>query len=301
MTRITLKNAITVGLFCALIIAEDRRPLRRQVESKPRRDLRNAAVVALSAATLRILEKPVVERLSRAAETRGFGLIQWVKMPAWLQIPLSIVLMDYTLYIWHVLTHRVPLLWRLHMVHHADLDLSATTALRFHFLEMAVSVPWRAAQVALFGVRPRALAVWQAFLFACILFHHANLRLPEWLERYLVLLIVTPRMHGIHHSILERETNSNWSSGLTIWDWLHGTLHLDVPQNEKSLASPHISAGRISPCPRSWRCLFGADHRPAPYRYRRMQCLPLEVSSEQKKKIHRGHLEEMDPAGEGMM
>ncbi|WP_372619929.1 sterol desaturase family protein [Falsiroseomonas sp.] len=230
---------MVVGAFVTLVVAETRRPLRRPMaEPKARRDLRNLGVAALSAATLRVLEKPVVEPLSREVERRRFGLLQWLAPPRWLEVPLAIVLMDYTLYLWHVLTHRVPLLWRLHAVHHVDLDLSATTALRFHFGEMALSVPYRAAQVVLLGVGPRALSVWQDFLFASILFHHSNLRLPLPLERRLVPWFVTPRMHGIHHSIVEAETNSNWSSGLTVWDWLHGTLRLDVPQDRISIGLP---------------------------------------------------------------
>ncbi|MBX6741504.1 MAG: sterol desaturase family protein [Acetobacteraceae bacterium] len=226
-----LSGAVVCGALLALVMAEARRPLRREMEPKLRRDLRNLGVAALSAATLRMLEKPVVEPLSRMVERRRFGLLQWARPPPWLEVPLAAALMDYTLYVWHVLTHRVPILWRLHAVHHADLDLSASTALRFHFMEMAVSVPWRAAQVALLGIGPRALSTWQDFLFASILFHHSNLRLPLRLERRMVRFIVTPRMHGIHHSILEEEANSNWSSGLTIWDRLHGTLRLDVPQD----------------------------------------------------------------------
>ena len=146
--------------------------------------------------------------------------------------------MDYTLYLWHVLVHRVSWLWRFHVVHHCDLDMDASTALRFHAGEMAISVPYRAAQVALIGVAPRPLSIWQTFLFVSILFHHSNLHLPLWLEHFLAPLIVTPRMHGIHHSIIEKETNSNWSSGLTVWDWLHGTLRLDVPQDEIDIGVP---------------------------------------------------------------
>jgi len=233
-----LSGTLVMGAFAALIVAEARRPLRRKTEPKLGRDLRNLAVAALSAATLRTLETPVVEPLSRLVERRRFGLLQWLRPPRWLELPLAVALMDYTLYVWHVLTHRVPFLWRLHVVHHADLDLSATTALRFHFAEMAVSVPYRAAQVALLGVGPRALSVWQTLLFTSILFHHSNLRLPVRLERRLVPFIVTPRMHGIHHSIVEEETNSNWSSGLTVWDRLHGTLRLDVPQRRVTIGVP---------------------------------------------------------------
>ncbi|HET7410045.1 MAG TPA: sterol desaturase family protein, partial [Paracoccaceae bacterium] len=158
-----------------------------------------------------------------------------------------ILLMDYTLYHWHVLTHRVPLLWRFHLVHHADLDLSATTALRFHFGEMALSVPYRAAQVFLIGTSHRALKTWQNLTIASIVFHHSNVRLPVWLERALVGAVVSPRMHGIHHSVVDEERDSNWSSGLTVWDMLHGTLKLDVPQDAIVVGVPgYLDEGRLT-------------------------------------------------------
>ncbi|MBY0333365.1 MAG: sterol desaturase family protein [Acetobacteraceae bacterium] len=250
-----LGGALVGAAFVALIIAERRRPLRRPTQPCTERDLRNLAIAGLSALTLRLLEAPVVEPLSRAIERRRIGLLQWLRPPRWLEVPLAVALMDWTLYLWHVLTHRVPFLWRLHRVHHADLDLSATTALRFHAAEMAVSVPWRAAQVALLGVGPRALSIWQTLLFASILFHHSNLRLPAGLDRLLARWIVTPRMHGIHHSVVEAETHSNWSSGLTIWDRLHGTLRLDVPQERITIGLPElrrpaqVTAGRLLALP----------------------------------------------------
>jgi sterol desaturase/sphingolipid hydroxylase (fatty acid hydroxylase superfamily) len=123
-----------------------------------------------------------------------------------------------------VLTHRVPLLWRFHLVHHVDLDLDASTALRFHFGELLFSVPWRAAQVIVIGVSPTSYLVWQGLVFFSILFHHSNVALPIKLERWVVRFVVTPRMHGIHHSVVRGETDANWSSGLALWDWLHGTF-----------------------------------------------------------------------------
>ena len=187
---------------------------------------------------MQVLEKPVVDPLSRLVERRRWGVLKQANLPPWLESALAVLLMDYTLYLWHILTHRSRLLWRLHQVHHVDLDMDATTALRFHFAEMAASVPYRAAQVVLLGVAPRPLSIWQTLLFVSIIFHHSNLRLPLWLERRLVRFIVTPRMHGIHHSIIEEETSSNWSSGLTIWDRLHGTLRLDIPQDEITVGVP---------------------------------------------------------------
>lgn len=264
-----LGPALAVGGFAALLWLERRRPLRRAVEPPLRRDLRNLAIAAASAATLRVLERPVVGPLSQAVARRRWGLLPRLGLPLWAETMVAVLAMDYTLYVWHALTHRAAPLWRLHVVHHADLDLSATTAIRFHFLEMAASAPWRAAQVALIGVRPEPLRLWRNLLFASILFHHSNLRLPRRLERALVWIVVTPRMHGIHHSAALDETDSNWSSGLTLWDWLHGTLRLDVPQAEVRIGVPafrapaQVTLGRMlalpfGRAPETWRAPDGS-------------------------------------------
>src|SRR5215207_3711671 len=225
-----LSGALVLGAFGALVWLERRRPLRAERESKLARAARNLAVAAAGAAALRLTEAPLAAGLTALVERRKSGLLKLVRLPPWLEVAAAVVLLDYTLYLWHVLTHRVPWLWRFHVVHHIDLDLDATTALRFHFAELVVSVPWRAAQILALGVSPLALSVWQTLLMLSILFHHSNVRLPAGLERGLNLFVVTPRMHGIHHSTVKEETNSNWSSGLTLWDRLHGTLRLDVPQ-----------------------------------------------------------------------
>jgi len=212
--------------------------LRRTVESKHRRSGRNLAIAALGAAALQIAERPLIEPLARLVDQRKWGLLKLVSIPSWLEVALAVILLDYTLYVWHVLTHRIPFLWRFHVAHHVDLDLDATTALRFHFAELVLSVPWRAGQIVMIGVSPQALSLWQTSLFLSILFHHSNVELPARVERVLNRLIVTPRMHGIHHSMVKEETNSNWSSGLAIWDWLHGTLRLDVPQDKITIGVP---------------------------------------------------------------
>jgi sterol desaturase/sphingolipid hydroxylase (fatty acid hydroxylase superfamily) len=227
-----------LGAFGLLTWLERRRPLRRAAEPKPRREARNLAVAAAGAVALALTEKPAAEALTSLVERRRLGLLKVLRLPAWAEVALAVVLLDYTLYLWHVLTHRVPPLWRFHLVHHADLDLDASTALRFHFAELIASVPFRAAQILVIGVSPLAFSVWQTFLMLSILFHHSNVRLPVEVERGLNLLVVTPRMHGIHHSDAKAETDSNWSSGLTVWDWLHGTLRLDVPQSEITIGVP---------------------------------------------------------------
>lgn len=227
------------GAFCALAWLERRRPLRRRMaESKFRREVRNLSVAAVGAGALMLMERPAIMSVAQFVEAHNCGLLKQLRLPRWVELALAVILLDYTLYVWHYLTHRVPLLWRFHVAHHIDLDLDASTALRFHFGELALSVPWRAAQVICIGVSPVAYLTWQTLVFPSILFHHSNIELPIRVERWLNRFIVTPRMHGIHHSIIEEETNSNWSSGLTVWDWLHGTLKLNVLQDQITIGVP---------------------------------------------------------------
>ena len=219
-----LLPVLVLGAAAAILLAERRAPLRRRTQSEPARVVRNLALGALSMAVVAAVESPAVRPLAQRAAARRRGLMQHLPGPAFLRDAAAFLWMDYTIYLWHVLTHKVPALWRLHLVHHVDLDMDATTALRFHAADMLVSVPWRAAQVALGGVSPRALRVWQAFFFASVLFHHSNMRLPPGWDRRLARVLTTPGMHGIHHSTVRSETDSNWSSGLSLWDRLHRTF-----------------------------------------------------------------------------
>lgn len=223
---------------------ERRRPLRRTTESAGTRNLRNFALAAVSAVSLQTIARPLIQPIARWVERNRVGLAYQLPLPQSLRALVVFLLMDYTLYIWHILTHRVPFLWRMHIVHHIDRDLSLTTGLRFHAAELVTSLLWRALQILVIGVSPTRLARWQTLTLLSVLFHHSNVRLPTWLERRLLWIVVTPRMHGIHHSIHRKETDSNWSSGLTCWDWLHDTLVLDIPQEALTIGVP---AYRSSP------------------------------------------------------
>jgi sterol desaturase/sphingolipid hydroxylase (fatty acid hydroxylase superfamily) len=227
-----LKIVGFVGILGGIFLLERRRPLRTETESKTRRNGRNLAVAALGAITIHFAESPVIYPLANIVERRRWGLLKVLKLPRFAEVIATVLLLDYTLYLQHVLHHRVPLLWRFHAVHHVDLDLDASTALRFHFGEIALSIPYRIAQVMLIGIDPQVLLGWQSFLLLSILFHHSNVQLPISLENRLVRFIVTPRMHGIHHSNEPADQNSNWSGGLTLWDALHGSLNLCIPQQE---------------------------------------------------------------------
>lgn len=224
---------LSVCAFGALLFLQKRRPLRTPVESETLHSVRNLLVAGTAGAAMFLLEKPVASRAAGLVERRDIGLLKLFRLPRWLDSLAAVLLLDYTLYLWHVLTHRVRFLWRFHVVHHSDLDLDTTTALRFHFCEITLSVGWRIAQILVIGVSPIPLKIWQALLLPSVLFHHANVDLSNSFESNLSKILVTPRMHGLHHSIIQDQTNSNWSSGLSIWDRIHGTFrdiseHRDV-------------------------------------------------------------------------
>ncbi len=215
---------LAAGALAAVYVLEKKRPLRRSVESKPLRTGRNLVLAIAAAGTVYFLENPVAKRAAELVEQKRLGLLKIFPLPKWLETIVAVILLDYTLYLWHVLTHRVGFLWRFHVVHHIDADLDASTALRFHFGEIAISVLWRATQVVVIGVSPDALKLWQKILLPLVVFHHSNIKLPRSIERVLSNLLITPRLHGIHHSVVQDQTDSNWSSGLSVWDRLHGTF-----------------------------------------------------------------------------
>ena len=225
-----LNAMLVLGTVATVVLLELRRPLRKEKDDKLTRDARNVAFSLMAAATVALAEKPVAGPLALKVHKKRLGLLNMVRFPAWAEMLLSVVLLDYTLYIWHYLTHKAPFLWRFHRPHHVDLDLDASTALRFHAGELLLSVPWRAAQVRLIGVSPLALSIWQTLTLMEIMFHHSNIRLPFDVERRLCRVIVTPRMHGIHHSVVRKEADSNWSTIFPWPDYLHGTIRLNVPQ-----------------------------------------------------------------------
>jgi sterol desaturase/sphingolipid hydroxylase (fatty acid hydroxylase superfamily) len=239
MTTQNLISAVVIGGgLLILVFAEQLWPLRRTVEPKLRRIVRNLTTGGVSLAILTLLQAPLLVPVAHWAERSRFGVLHVMEWPVWLELAVAILVLDYTLWWWHWANHKIPFLWRFHLPHHIDLDLDASTALRFHFGELTLSIGYRCAQIILIGTTTYTLWIWQTILFASILFHHSNVRLPVALERWILWLIVTPRMHGIHHSTRLNETNSNWSSLVSWWDFLHRTLLLNVPQQEIAIGVP---------------------------------------------------------------
>jgi sterol desaturase/sphingolipid hydroxylase (fatty acid hydroxylase superfamily) len=230
--------AATGAAFLLLLFYETRRPLRKQRESKLRRLARNLTAGGLALGAVTLLQTPFLVPVAHWVARRHVGLFNWIAMPRPVAIALVVVLLDYTLWIWHRVNHVVPFFWRFHVVHHVDRDMDASTAFRFHFGEQALSVGYRILQVAVLGADPVSLWIWQGLLSVSVVFHHSNSRLPVGLEKILCRIIVTPRMHGIHHSNYRNEANGNWSSLLSAWDYLHGTVLLGVPQDAITIGVP---------------------------------------------------------------
>jgi len=240
----TLAGLALAGAFLSLLWLERRRPLRDRVEPQRPRLARNLACGATAALVVAAAEAPLTNYLAREVERRRFGLVPRLGLSGGAQRLLALVLLDYTLYLWHILLHRLPALWRWHQVHHRDADLDVSTALRFHAMELVWSVPWRMAQVVLIGVPPQTLSLWGRLTLAEVMFHHSNLRLPSRLERLLVPLVMTPARHGIHHANVVELQHSNFSSGLSVWDHVHGTACRGIEQKRITIGLPKDEAER---------------------------------------------------------
>jgi sterol desaturase/sphingolipid hydroxylase (fatty acid hydroxylase superfamily) len=231
---ISVLGILGVGLFWL----EHRRPLRRRTQPTRDRLATNAALAVAATLVMRVALVPAVLAVAGWVERHEIGLIPRVPIPGAVRALLAFVLLDYTTYLWHRLNHVAPVLWRFHGIHHTDLDLDVSTAFRFHVGELLLSVGTRALQIILIGVGPALALAWEAAELVATMFHHSNLRLPIGLERGLNRVLVTPRMHGIHHSFVEGEASSNWSVMFSCWDRAHGTVRLNVPQDAITIGLP---------------------------------------------------------------
>ncbi|MEY2550826.1 MAG: hypothetical protein QOG12_970 [Verrucomicrobiota bacterium] len=227
-----LGSPILSALFVLLLFLQWRWPLRRAHFSVLRRLVRNFVMSVPAFVLLRLALVPIPLAHTFWAQRNGIGLLNWIALPPVAAAIVAFLLMDWAYYWWHWAMHRVPFFWRFHNVHHTDLDLDVTTAARFHFGEILFSIPFRLLVVVLFGIPPLVYLVFEIVFESASVFHHSNWRLSLGLERVLNYVIVTPRMHGIHHSIVERETDSNWGTIFCWWDKIHRSLRRDIAQAE---------------------------------------------------------------------
>lgn len=233
---------IVIGGLVLFFALEQLFPLRRTTTALVGRVILNFIISGLAFAVAWVLVKPAALHTLNLAADNSFGLLHVMPMPAWIQWVLAFLLLDLSFYYWHVLNHRVPFLWRFHNVHHFDPDLDVSTGFRFHFGEVAMSAVFRVAQVALIGPTLEQFLAYELVFQLHTLFEHSNWRLPKKLDDALRLVVVTPRMHGIHHSQYRDETNSNYSVVFSFWDRLHKTLCVNVPQEKIVVGVPGYSS-----------------------------------------------------------
>lgn len=238
-TQIQFISPITLAIiYSSLLLIEYKKPLRKPVRRLMDRWIVNFAFTILVYFSAKVFIVPVVQFTINLTLSHDFGLLSFFPSNTLIQFLLGFMLMDLTFYYWHRLNHEIPLLWRFHNVHHADPDLDVTTSMRFHVVEIAYSSAFRLIQLAFIGIDPLTFLCYEFIFQASTYFQHSNTRLPLSLEQVLNKVIVTPRMHGIHHSNYMDETNRNYGVVFSFWDRLHKTIKLNVFQNSITIGVP---------------------------------------------------------------
>ncbi|HEY5601622.1 MAG TPA: sterol desaturase family protein [Gammaproteobacteria bacterium] len=227
--EITIRLGFFFGTFIVMALWEIAAPKRVLTVSKAMRWLSNIGIVVLNTVVLRLLFPAAAVGVAIFAQEQGWGLLNYYEIPMVLAFLLSVIVMDFIIYLQHVMVHAIPALWRLHRVHHADLDYDLTTGARFHPIEIILSMLIKFATIAVLGPPVVAVVIFEVILNAMAMFNHGNVRLPDGIDRVLRWLVVTPDMHRVHHSVEDDEANSNFGFNLSWWDRLFGTYR-DQPR-----------------------------------------------------------------------
>lgn len=227
MTEIPHEALIRFVFFAGVLAimggAELLAPKRPLVEPKMRRWFTNLALVVIDGLILRLLFPVLAMGLAFWFNQKGWGLFAVVSLPAWLEITAAVILLDFAIYVQHVAAHKISVLWMFHQVHHADRDIDVTTGLRFHPVEIVLSMIYKMAVIALLGPAGFAVFIFEVGLNGLAMFNHSNVRLPAKVDQIVRTILVTPDMHRVHHSVHKQETDSNYGFNLSLWDRLFGT------------------------------------------------------------------------------
>ena len=223
MTEPETRLVIFVGLFVILAVLEYLAPRRELRPVKIKRWFTNWALVILDSVLVRLLFKSAAVGGALWAADKGFGLFNVISAPPIVAIVVSFLVLDFAVWLSHLGSHKIPLLWRIHRMHHSDTDIDVTTAVRFHPLEILISMAWKYGVVVAIGAPAISVLAFEIVLNGGAMFNHSNLKLPLWLDRWLRLVIVTPDMHRVHHSSEVEETDSNYGFNLSIWDRMFAT------------------------------------------------------------------------------
>ncbi len=236
---------IVIAIFIILFLVESKFQLRKRVQGRWKRMVINFIVSIPAFALLRLAFIPAMVWLATKNQGWQIGLNYLFEAPVIIKSVIAFLLVDYSNYLWHILLHKLPVLWRFHLVHHTDLDLDITTAFRFHFGEMIGSIVFRGAAIILIGASPILVLIYEIVFEAATQFHHSNIKLPFWFEKILIYFVVTPRMHGIHHSMIKKEADSNYSVIFSFWDRIHKTVRLNIDHNTIVTGVPSYSDEKV--------------------------------------------------------
>ena len=233
--ELPIRLGFFVGVFVLMALWEIRAPKRGLNASKSKRWADNLGITATGALVVRYFFSAGATGFAMLAQQNGWGALALIDWPYWLEVAIAFLVLDFAIYMQHLVFHHVPLLWRLHMMHHADLDIDLTTGARFHPLEILLSMGIKIGVIYLIGAPILAVLAFEVVLNATAMFNHSNVRMPHGLDKVLRLFVVTPDMHRVHHSVIIREFNSNFGFCLPWWDRLMGTYrpqplkgHLDM-------------------------------------------------------------------------
>lgn len=218
MDETFIRLSIFLGALIIFSSLEAVFPKKRRTQKRSTRWITHIGLTLIDTLAVRLLGPLAALAVASWASTKNIGVLNLLDWPLWLEIMLAFVFLDFAIYLQHIATHKIPILWRLHKVHHSDRDLDASSALRFHPVEIMVSMLYKCALVLLIGPAVIAVLIFEICLNASAIFNHANIALPEWLDRLLRPFIVTPDMHRVHHSIIVTETDSNFGFNFSIWD-----------------------------------------------------------------------------------
>lgn len=218
-----IRLATLIGVFAAVALWEGLAPCRKRAFARGRRWPHNLGLLLIDAIVLRLVVPSAAVGVAAIAEERGWGFLNLAPLPGAVAFAIALLLLDLAIYFQHVMFHAVPTLWRLHRVHHADLDFDVTTGTRFHPFEILISMALKCSAVAAIGAPPAAVLIFEVLLNATAMFNHANASLPAGVDRALRWLVVTPDMHRIHHSVNYDESSSNFGFNVSWWDRLFGT------------------------------------------------------------------------------
>ncbi len=232
--EVVVRFGVFLGMLVVMALWEVWFPRRQLSQVKLRRWATNLALTALDTLLVRVTVGAVAVSAAIFAQQRSWGILPLLHVPHWGNIVLSLLLLDFAIYLQHVLFHALPVFWRLHRVHHTDLDVDVTTGLRFHPVEILLSMLYKAVLVLLLGAHPAAVVAFEVILNAASLFNHGNVRLPVALERILRKVVITPDLHRIHHSLEVTETNANFGFAVPFWDRLCGT-YCDQPAGSQTV------------------------------------------------------------------